>query len=69
MRSSNGEPQSFRNLRSEVDCPEDKKFGTSPGEEVTHAKEAPPYNEVSENEKKYALFTDGSNHTVGKHRR
>ena len=48
---------------------EDKKFGTSPGEEVSCAKAAPPYIELPENEKKYALFTDGSFHIVGKHRR
>ena len=52
-----------------MDWPEGKKFGTSPGEEVSHAKEAPPYNELPENEKKYALFTDGSCRIVGKYRR
>ena len=51
-----------------MDCPEGKKKnGTSPAEEVMHTKEAPPYNELPENEKKYLLFTDGSCHTVGKH--
>ena len=50
-----------------MDWPEDKKFGTSPGEEVSRAKEAPPYNELPENEKKYALFTDGVCCIVGKH--
>ena len=50
-----------------MDWPESKKFGTSPGEEVLLAKEAPPYSELPENEKKYALFTDGACHTVGKH--
>ncbi|XP_048786341.1 uncharacterized protein LOC125686417 isoform X3 [Lagopus muta] len=52
-----------------MDWPEGKKFGTPPGEEVSRAKEAPPYNELPENEKKYALFTDGSCRIVGKHRR
>ena len=52
-----------------VDWPEGKKFGASSGEEVSCAKEAPPYNELPENEKKYALFTDGSCRIVGKHRR
>ena len=33
------------------------------------AKKAPPYNELPENEKKYALFTDRSCRIVGKHRR
>ena len=51
-----------------MDWPEGKKFETSPGEEVSRAKEAPPYNELPGNEKKYALFTDGSC-IVGKHRR
>ena len=50
-----------------MDWPEGKKFGTSTGEEVSRAKEAPPYSELSENEKKYALFTDGSCRIVGKH--
>ena len=31
-----------------MDWPEGKKFGTSPGEEVARAKEAPPYNELPE---------------------
>ena len=35
-----------------MDWPESKKFGASPGEEVSRAKEAPPYNELPENEKK-----------------
>ena len=52
-----------------MDWPEGKKFGTSPAEEVLRAKEAPPYNELPEDEKKYALFTDGSCRIVGKHRR
>ena len=52
-----------------MDWAEGKNFGTSPGEEVLQAKEAPPYNELPENEKTYALFTDGSCCIVGKHRR
>jgi len=44
-----------------------KIIGTSPAEEVMHIKEAPPYNELPENEKKYALFTVGLCRTVGKH--
>ena len=52
-----------------MDWPEGKKFETSPGEEVSRAKEAPPYNELPGNEKKYALFTDGSCRIVGKYRR
>ncbi|KAK4810570.1 hypothetical protein QYF61_004533 [Mycteria americana] len=38
-------------------------------EEVTRAEEAPLYNQLPENEKQYALFTDGSCRIVGKHRR
>ncbi|GAB0207492.1 hypothetical protein GRJ2_003214900 [Grus japonensis] len=41
----------------------------SPEEEVTHAEEAPLYNKLPENEKQYALFTDGSCRIVGKHQR
>ena len=52
-----------------MDWPEGKKFGTSPAEEVSCAKEAPPYNELPENEKKYALFTDGLCRIVVKYRR
>ncbi|KAK4826302.1 hypothetical protein QYF61_007149, partial [Mycteria americana] len=46
-----------------MDWPEGKDFGISPEEE------APLYNKLQENEKPYALFTDGSFHLVGKHRR
>ena len=52
-----------------MDWPESKKFGASPGEEISRAKEAPPYSELPENEKKYALFTDGLCHIVGKYHR
>ncbi|KAK4815664.1 hypothetical protein QYF61_005410 [Mycteria americana] len=51
-----------------MDWPEGKDFRISPEEEVTHAEEAPLYNKLPENEKQYALFTDGSCHIVGKHR-
>ncbi|GAB0210025.1 hypothetical protein GRJ2_003468300 [Grus japonensis] len=52
-----------------TDWPEGKDFGMSPEEEVTSAEEAPLYNKLPENEKQYALFTDGSCRIVGKHRR
>ncbi|GAB0209822.1 hypothetical protein GRJ2_003447900 [Grus japonensis] len=52
-----------------TDWPEGKDFGMSPEEEVTRAEEAPPYNKLTEDEKPYALFTDGSCHIVGKHQR
>lgn len=44
--------------------PEGRDFGVS-SVEVTHTKEAPPYNELSEDEKHYILFTNESCHTVG----
>ncbi|GAB0210190.1 hypothetical protein GRJ2_003484800 [Grus japonensis] len=52
-----------------MDWPEGKDFGMSPEEEVTRAEEAPPYNKLTEDEKPYALFTDGSCRIMGKHRR
>ncbi|KAK4810873.1 hypothetical protein QYF61_013281 [Mycteria americana] len=52
-----------------MDWPEGKDCGISPEEEVTRAEEAPLYNKLPENEKQYALFTDGSCRIVGKHRR
>ncbi|GAB0207556.1 hypothetical protein GRJ2_003221300 [Grus japonensis] len=52
-----------------TDWPEGKDFGISSEEEVMHAEEAPAYNKLPENEKPYALFTDGSCRIVGKHRR
>ncbi|GAB0203205.1 hypothetical protein GRJ2_002786100 [Grus japonensis] len=47
-----------------TDWAEGKDFGMSP-----RAEEAPPYNKLTEDEKPYALFTDGSCRIVGKHRR
>ena len=52
-----------------MDWPEGKDFGISPEEEVARAEEAPLYNTLPEDEKQYALFTDGSCRLVGKHRR
>ena len=52
-----------------MDWPEGKMFSTSGAEEVSHAKEAPPYNKLPENKKKCALFMDGSCRIVGKHHR
>ncbi|GAB0210357.1 hypothetical protein GRJ2_003501500 [Grus japonensis] len=52
-----------------TDWPEGKDFRISPEEEVTRAEEAPPYNKLTEDEKPYALITDGSCCIVGKHRR
>ncbi|KAJ7424808.1 hypothetical protein WISP_26557 [Willisornis vidua] len=39
------------------------------GEHVNQAEEAPPYNQLPEEETHFALFTDGSSHIVGKTRR
>ncbi|GAB0186981.1 hypothetical protein GRJ2_001163400 [Grus japonensis] len=52
-----------------TDWPEGKDFRILPEEEVTRAEEVPPYNKLTEDEKPYPLFTDGSCHIVGKHRR
>ncbi|KAK4806780.1 hypothetical protein QYF61_005576 [Mycteria americana] len=43
-----------------MDQPEGRNFSILPEEEVTRAEEAPLYNKLPENEKQYALFTDGS---------
>ncbi|RMC08879.1 hypothetical protein DUI87_13873 [Hirundo rustica rustica] len=49
--------------------PEGETFGLPEEEEeeeqVTRTKEAPPYNELPETERQYALFTDGSCQIVG----
>ena len=36
---------------------------------MARAQEAPPYNELPEDERRYVLFTDGSCHVVGNHRK
>ncbi|RMC21325.1 hypothetical protein DUI87_02186 [Hirundo rustica rustica] len=48
--------------------PEGENFGLMDEEEqeqVTHAEEAPPYNQLPAEETRYALFTDGSCRIVG----
>jgi len=52
-----------------MDWPEGKDFEALPEEEVTHAEEAPLYNQLPEDEKQYVLFTDGSCRIVGKQQR
>jgi len=52
-----------------MDWPEGKYFGASPEEEVTRAEEGPLHNQLPEDKKQYALFTDGSCRIVGKQRR
>ncbi|KAK4832259.1 hypothetical protein QYF61_021611 [Mycteria americana] len=59
----------WRILEVIVDWPESKDFRISPEEKVTCAEEAPLYNKLPENEKQYALFTDGSCGLVGKHQK
>ncbi|TRZ19428.1 hypothetical protein HGM15179_007668 [Zosterops borbonicus] len=52
--------------------PEGETFGLLSEEEekqVTRAEEAPPYNELPETERRYALFTDGSCRIVGANRK
>ncbi|GAB0207226.1 interleukin-6 receptor subunit beta [Grus japonensis] len=62
----NRKPQLPGNPEAIMDWPEGKDFRILP-EEVTRAEEAPLYNILPENEKLYALFTDGSCRIVGKH--
>ncbi|GAB0184429.1 hypothetical protein GRJ2_000908200 [Grus japonensis] len=69
QRARIGSPSRPGILEVITDWPEGKDFGMSPEEEVTRAEEAPPYNKLTEDEKPYALFTDGSCRIVGKHRR
>ena len=66
---SKRKPQPSRILEVITNWPDGKDFGMVAEEEVALAEEAPPYNKVLDNEKRYALFTDGSCHIVGKHRR
>lgn len=61
---SNGEANHPGILEEIMDWLEGRDFGVS-SEEVARAHEAPPYNELSEDEKHYILFTDESCHTVG----
>ncbi|GAB0208817.1 mitochondrial enolase superfamily member 1 [Grus japonensis] len=69
QRPRTGTPHRPGILEVITDWPEGKDFGMYPEEEVTRAEEAPPYNKLPEDEKPYALFTDGSCRIVGKHRR
>ncbi|KAK4815632.1 hypothetical protein QYF61_005194, partial [Mycteria americana] len=53
-------PNLSRILEVIVDWPEGKDFGISPEEDMMCTEDAPLYNKLPENEKQYALFTDGS---------
>ena len=48
-----------------MDCSEGKDFEASPEEEVTRAEEAPLYNQLPEEKKLYALFTDETCRILG----
>ncbi|XP_075267239.1 leucine-rich repeat-containing protein 2 isoform X2 [Opisthocomus hoazin] len=69
QRARMGNPSRPGILEVIMDWREGKDFGASPEEEVTRAEEAPLYNQLPEDKKQYALFTDGSCRIVGKQRR
>ncbi|KAK4817217.1 hypothetical protein QYF61_003741 [Mycteria americana] len=69
QRARIGNPNCPGILEVIMDWPEGKDFRILPEEEVMHTEEGPLYNKLSENEKQYAPFTDGSCRIVGKHRR
>ncbi|GAB0203312.1 hypothetical protein GRJ2_002796800 [Grus japonensis] len=68
QRARLGKPNLPGILEEIMDWPGGRDFGALP-EEVAHAQEAPPYNELPEDERPYALFTDGSCCVVGNHRK
>ncbi|GAB0209715.1 hypothetical protein GRJ2_003437200 [Grus japonensis] len=68
QRAQLGKPNHPGILEEIMDWPEGRDFGALP-EEVACAQEAPPYNELPEDERRYALFTDGSCRVVGNHRK
>uniref|UniRef100_A0A8B9ZLB8 Uncharacterized protein n=1 Tax=Anas platyrhynchos TaxID=8839 RepID=A0A8B9ZLB8_ANAPL len=66
QRARMGKPNRPGILEEIMDWPEGRDFGV-PTEEVTRAEEAPPYNELPEDRKQYALFTDGYCRVIGSH--
>ncbi|TRZ14837.1 hypothetical protein HGM15179_012279 [Zosterops borbonicus] len=67
-RSRIGNPNRPGILEVVTNWPEGENFGLSSEKEenqVTHAEETPPYNELPETERQYALFTDDSCRIVG----
>ncbi|RMB87987.1 hypothetical protein DUI87_35640 [Hirundo rustica rustica] len=63
QRARIGNPNRPGILEIITNWPEGENFGLTDEEEqeqVTHAKEAPPYNQLPAEETRYALFTDGS---------
>ncbi|RMC14788.1 hypothetical protein DUI87_06964 [Hirundo rustica rustica] len=73
QRARIGNPNRPGILEIITNWPEGETFGLSEEEEeeeeVTRAEEAPPYNELPETERQYALFTDGSCRIVGANRK
>ncbi|RMC19938.1 hypothetical protein DUI87_03505 [Hirundo rustica rustica] len=72
QRACIGNPNRPGILEIITNWPEGETFGLSSEEEeeqVTRAEEAPPYNELPETERQYALFTDGSCKIVGANRK
>ncbi|RMB96962.1 hypothetical protein DUI87_26541 [Hirundo rustica rustica] len=72
QRARIGNPNRPGILEIITNWPEGETFGLSFEEEeeqVTRAEEAPPYNELPETERQYALFTDGSCQIVGANRK
>ncbi|PKU30005.1 hypothetical protein llap_19691 [Limosa lapponica baueri] len=63
-----GNPDNPGILEEIMDWTEGRDFGALP-EEMSCAQEAPPYKELPEDERQYALFTDGSCRVVGSHRK
>ncbi|RMC19169.1 hypothetical protein DUI87_03773 [Hirundo rustica rustica] len=71
QRALIGNPNHPGILEIITNWPESETSGLSSEEEeeqVTRAEEAPPYNELPETERQYALFTDGSWRIVGANR-
>ncbi|RMB95489.1 hypothetical protein DUI87_27598 [Hirundo rustica rustica] len=72
QRACIGSPNRPGILEIITNWPEGETFGLSSEEEeeqVTRAEEAPPYNELPDAERQYALFTDGSCRIVGANRK
>ncbi|RMC11268.1 hypothetical protein DUI87_11387 [Hirundo rustica rustica] len=72
QRARIGNPNRPGILEIITNWPEGETFGLSFEEEeeqVTRAEEAPPYNELPETERQYALFTDGSCRIVSANRK
>ncbi|TRZ11245.1 hypothetical protein HGM15179_015861 [Zosterops borbonicus] len=67
QRTRFGNPNCPEILKVITNWVEGENFGLSSEEEkqVTRAEEAPPYNELPETERRYALFTDGSCQILG----